>query len=192
MSKDAEVVAVSLHQHDTEYKEVAQLLKETASIDFRIKKIERIQNRALYLQYNVKRWQLSHRHTEHESIERRLWHGTTEDAVRSINYHGFNRSYCGKNESRFGQGVYFAVPSRFALDPRYSKRGQSGLKYVYLAQVLVGRYTGGNKETRVPPPIDRDNPQQVYDSTVNDVESPSIFVIYNDTQAYPQYLITLK
>ncbi|XP_041369659.1 protein mono-ADP-ribosyltransferase PARP15-like [Gigantopelta aegis] len=99
MSKDAEVVAVSLHQHDTEYKEVAQLLKETASIDFRIKKIERIQNRALYLQYNVKRWQLSHRHTEHESIERRLWHGTTEDAVRSINYHGFNRSYCGKNGS---------------------------------------------------------------------------------------------
>ncbi|XP_041362355.1 protein mono-ADP-ribosyltransferase PARP15-like [Gigantopelta aegis] len=194
VSKDTEVIKVTLHPHGTEYREVAELLKETASHDYRIKKIERIHNRALYLQYNVKRWQFSRRKTDlpDESIERRLWHGTTADAVTSINYHGFNRSYCGKNESRFGQGVYFAVPSRFALDPRYSRRGQSGLKHVYLAQVLVGRYAKGNRETRVPPPIDKNNPQLLFDSTVNDVQNPTIFVIYNDTQAYPQYLITLK
>jgi hypothetical protein len=29
--------------------------------------------------------------------ERILWHGTSADALESINLHGFNRSYCGKN-----------------------------------------------------------------------------------------------
>ena len=29
--------------------------------------------------------------------ERRLWHGTDQKAVDSINRMGFNRSYCGKN-----------------------------------------------------------------------------------------------
>lgn len=30
-----------------------------------------------------------------------LWHGTSADALESINLHGFNRSYCGKNGEVF-------------------------------------------------------------------------------------------
>lgn len=33
--------------------------------------------------------------------ERKLWHGTANEAVASINTYGFNRSYCGKN------GIYY-------------------------------------------------------------------------------------
>lgn len=29
--------------------------------------------------------------------ERKLWHGTANESVASINTYGFNRSYCGKN-----------------------------------------------------------------------------------------------
>ena len=32
-----------------------------------------------------------------EPFERNLWHGTSPDSIISINTHGFNRSYCGKN-----------------------------------------------------------------------------------------------
>jgi poly [ADP-ribose] polymerase 10/14/15 len=31
---------------------------------------------------------------------------------------------------------------------------------------------------------------QLYDSTVNNLEAPTIFVTYNDSQAYPEYIVT--
>lgn len=31
-----------------------------------------------------------------------------------------------------------------------------------------------------------------YDSTVNDVNKPSIFVVFRDAQAYPEYLVTFS
>jgi len=33
---------------------------------------------------------------------------------------------------------------------------------------------------------------QLYDTTVNDVKSPGIFVTYHDAQAYPEYLVKFK
>ena len=32
----------------------------------------------------------------------------------------------------------------------------------------------------------------LYDSVVNNVQNPSMFIIFNDTQAYPDYLVTFK
>lgn len=59
--------------------------------------IERIQNQALYTQYAAKRKQMLQQNSHIKNNERELWHGTAADAVTSINHHGFNRSYCGKN-----------------------------------------------------------------------------------------------
>ena len=33
---------------------------------------------------------------------------------------------------------------------------------------------------------------QLYDSTVNNVGNPQIFVTYHDAQAYPEYLVRFK
>ena len=32
----------------------------------------------------------------------------------------------------------------------------------------------------------------LYDSTVNDMANPSIFVVYHDAQAYPEYLVKFR
>ena len=72
--------------------------------------IERIQNQALYTQYSAKRKQMSQQNTRKDN-ERVLWHGTAADAVKSINAHGFNRSYCGKNGNREPQiKIFFISP----------------------------------------------------------------------------------
>jgi poly [ADP-ribose] polymerase 10/14/15 len=63
---------------------------------------------------------------------------------------------------------------------------------MYLARVLTGVYTVGRKEMRVPPARDWAVPHIVYDSLVNRPTQPYIFVIFNDTQAYPEYLITYR
>ena len=74
---------------------------------------------------------------------------------------------------------------------RYATPRPDGKKRMYLAQVLTGEYTRGSKDYRVTP----DNPKQSglqFDSLVDNVRNPEIFVIFVDSQAYPKYLITFK
>ena len=60
-----------------------------------------------------------------------------------------------------------------------------------MAKVLVGRYTIGGRGMKAPPSRDEPgNPGVRYDSVVDNVRNPSIFVIFVDNHCYPEYLIT--
>ena len=61
---------------------------------------------------------------------------------------------------------------------------------MYFGCVLTGKYTKGNSSMLVPPPKSPNNLNVLYDSVVDNVGSPSIFVVFYDPQAYPEYLIT--
>jgi poly [ADP-ribose] polymerase 10/14/15 len=51
----------------------------------------------MYRQYTLRKEELAKRSKQQTATERSLWHGTSADAITSINNGGFNRSYCGKN-----------------------------------------------------------------------------------------------
>ncbi|ESO82513.1 hypothetical protein LOTGIDRAFT_146598 [Lottia gigantea] len=114
-----------------------------------------------------------------------LWHGTDQHAVLNINHYGFNRSYCGKNATLYGQGVYFAVSSSYSVGYASGRPGQGQM---YQCKVLVGQYTRGNSSYRVPP--SKPGTFSVYESLVDNVNKPSMYVIFHDSQIYPEYLIT--
>ena len=61
---------------------------------------------------------------------------------------------------------------------------------MYFGCVLTGKYTKGNSSMLVPPAKSPNNPNVLYDSVVGNVAYPSIFVVFYDAQAYPEYLIT--
>ena len=62
---------------------------------------------------------------------------------------------------------------------------------MYLARVLVGRYTQGHSGLRVPPKDPHSN--SYYDSVANSTGTgASIFVVFYDAQCYPEYLITYQ
>ena len=64
---------------------------------------------------------------------------------------------------------------------------------MYLAKVLVGDYTLGTTEMKAPPlKYDPTNPGLRYDSVVDNVKQPRIYVIFQDNQYYPEYLLTLN
>ena len=67
-----------------------------------------------------------------------------------------------------------------------------GPKMMYLCKVLTGEYTAGKGVKRVPPHKPGNQNYILFDSVVDDTKDPKIFVIFNDTQAYPSYLITFK
>lgn len=91
----------------------------------------------------------------------------------------------------YGQGVYFAVNPQYSLSDTYSPPDNNGHKHIYMCNVLTGMFCRGDSNMRVPP----DNPaaQGVpYNSTVDDINGPKIYVSFHDANVYPAYLITCK
>lgn len=90
----------------------------------------------------------------------------------------------------YGEGVYFAVNAGYSASNTYSRPDPSGHKRMYLCKVLTGEYTVGQGGMRVPPTKPGQQSHILYDSVVNDVNNLVMFIIFNDTQGYPSYLIT--
>ncbi|XP_050977095.1 protein mono-ADP-ribosyltransferase PARP14-like isoform X2 [Labeo rohita] len=152
-------------------------------------KIERVQNSALWRNYMIKKEELEDKN-KHKNNEKLLFHGTGPDTTDQINNHGFNRSFAGMHGALYGNGTYFAV------DPSYSSKGYSkpdnkGHKRMYLARVLVGDFTQGTKGLPTPPKKSSQG-VHLYDSVTDNMNNPTMFVIFNDVQAYPEYLITFR
>ena len=94
--------------------------------------------------------------------------------------------------TRFGRGVYFAVNANYSASDGYSKPDANGNKHMFVACVLTGKYTKGAEDLKTPPPINPKDPLKLYDSVVDNISSPNMFVIFYDAQCYPEYLITFK
>ena len=90
-----------------------------------------------------------------------------------------------------GNGVYFAVDASYSARPTFSPLDlATGLRYMYLAKVLVGDYTVGTKGLLVPPNKHNPNdPIEAFDTVVDQIPNPKIFVTFYDWQCYPEYLI---
>jgi poly [ADP-ribose] polymerase 10/14/15 len=149
--------------------------------------------------YEKNKTVIDHRNPDILSSELNLFHGTTLESIDKICKHGFSRSFCGKNGTLFGKGVYFTIyaeysnkfasslnPPVLASETSTDEPKLNKFKHMILARVLVGMFEKGNPAT-IEPGIRPDGNQ--YDSTVNDVDNPSIYVIYRDYRAYPDYLI---
>ena len=62
---------------------------------------------------------------------------------------------------------------------------------MFVAKVLVGSYTKGHSSYRRPPPkIPSDPRSDLYDSCVDNQSNPSVFVVFDTDQVYPEYIIT--
>ncbi|CAN9504108.1 unnamed protein product [Ophioblennius macclurei] len=157
----------------------------------RIIKVEKVMNHLLYNQYKLKKVSISQRASNPE-IERTLYHGTSESSMKEICIHGFNRSFCGKNATVHGQGVYFAVNSSLSVQDLYSPPNPDGYKYVFVSKVLTGDYTKGCSSMRAAPLKETGDIPLRYDSVTDNITRPSMFVIFNDTQAVPEYIITCQ
>ncbi|XP_070832442.1 poly(ADP-ribose) polymerase family member 14-related sequence 1 isoform X2 [Chaetodon trifascialis] len=179
---------VTIKAGTAEYIEVQNLFRATCTQT--ITRIERIQNPGLWKSLQIKKRDMELRNG-HQNNEKRLFHGTSHNTVAYINEHGFNRSYAGKNATCYGKGTYFAVNASYSASNTYSTPNQNGEKCMYLCRVLTGDYTTGTQNMVVPPAKDATSTRK-YDSVVDNVARPSMFVIFHDSQAYPEYLISFK
>ncbi|KAM5276355.1 protein mono-ADP-ribosyltransferase PARP14 [Hipposideros larvatus] len=186
--KQQDVSLVELQPGNAEYDTVAKEFNQTCS-HFKIKKIERIQNPRLWRSYMIQKKVMDDKN-KHIRNERQLFHGTDAGSLPHVNQLGFNRSYAGKNAVAFGKGTYFAVKASYSANDTYSKPDINKNKHMYYVRVLTGVYTRGNSSLIVPPPKNPQNLTELYDTVTDHVNNPSLFVVFYDHQAYPEYLIT--
>lgn len=92
----------------------------------------------------------------------------------------------------YGQGVYFAVNSALSVQDQYSPPNADGYKFIFVSKVLTGDYTKGCHSMKTAPLKETGDIPLRYDSVTDNITKPSMFVIFNDTQAFPEYLITCQ
>ncbi|KAM9718093.1 protein mono-ADP-ribosyltransferase PARP14-like [Menidia menidia] len=179
---------VNLDPNSQEYKDVAKGFLQTAK--FTIKKIERVQNLYLWHAHSVCKQRILRKNGVAELGEKFLYHGTSAESCSCIERDRFDRSYAGTHAAVYGKGVYFAVNANYSAGG-YSPADASGLRRLYVARVLTGRYTVGKGSMKAPPPRGSD-PTDCFDSLVDNQQPPSMFIIFHDDQAYPEYLISFS
>ena len=122
--------------------------------------------------------------------EKQLFHGTRKDeVVKGILHQNFDVRVNGtSNDVAYGRGIYFALNS--ALSDKYASEPYSQKCWMFVTRVLVGNSAPGRRGYLRPPPVDPAKPYgQLHDSCVNDVNRPTIFVIFDNDQCYPEYVI---
>jgi hypothetical protein len=107
-----------------------------------------------------------------------LYHGTSEEAVYSIANAGFDPS---KNiTSAFGKGTYFAVAAAYSKNYAKPKRHDE-VSFMMMCDVLVGKCCKGSSNSHIKTAL--------YDNSVDNATTPSIYVTPYKYGAYPKYII---
>ncbi|XP_064317640.1 zinc finger CCCH-type antiviral protein 1 isoform X1 [Phalacrocorax carbo] len=179
--------AVKISDTTSEYDKIKQLFLQTMK-SYQIIKIQRIQNPSLWKVFQWQKEQMKRENGGKEVNEKLLFHGTNTSFVEAICIHNFDWRICGSNGTKYGKGSYFA------RDASYSHAYCQPMvkpNIMFVARVLVGNYVKGNA-AYVRPPTKSVDGLQFYDSCVDDESNPSIFVVFEKYQIYPEYLIEYK
>lgn len=192
---------IPLTEHTDEYNTVADYVKKEGLLDRPIVSISRIQNLDLWEIFCRKKKQLM-RIQRRELEERRLFHGTEVKNVDSICKYNFDVRLAGQHGHLYGKGIYFAKHATYAN--KYSRESKDPLllyggetrgvhgeytKIIFLARVIIGKSNVGQKHFQKP---DHGSSENCHDSCVDDNKHPSMFVIFDPNQIYPEYLIQYK
>ena len=139
--------------------------------------------------------------------EKTLFYPSTGVSVDIIWKYGFNLSICHKTSfgnfslfispkvlilnkyflDEFGQGIYFYLNSSYNS---YMDFQVNTVNQVFSCKVLISQFTVGNSSITATT-LPKVNNKRV-DSTVNTYLNPDLFVVYDETHVFPEYLINFE
>ncbi|XP_050970592.1 protein mono-ADP-ribosyltransferase PARP15-like [Labeo rohita] len=188
MSQSDTLQVIDLDPSSTEYQTMNADFKKTVTKT--VLKIQRIQNINVRQLYEVHKKELENKNGPVGAGEKILYHGTSEESCSAIMKTNFNRSLIGQNATIYGHGTYFAVNASYSANATYAIPATDGTQLMFVARVLTGYHAQGQADMKTPPV--RVAPDHHYESLVDNMQNPSMYVVFHDCQAYPEYLITFK
>ncbi|NXP22190.1 PAR12 polymerase, partial [Scytalopus superciliaris] len=179
--------AVVIGSMTSEYNTIKQLFHQTMKT-YSILKIQRIQNPSLWKVFQWQKEKMKRENGGKEVQEKLLFHGTNISFMEAICTRNFDWRICGRNGTNYGMGSYFARDASYSH--AYCEAAEKG-NFMFVARVLVGDYIKGNA-AYVRPPKKSVGGLWFYDSCVDDELNPSVFVVFEKHQIYPEYIIEYK
>lgn len=186
-------------QHSSEFKRIAKEFKKGMP-QAKIDRIERNQNRTLWYKKNshfrdfffltslldrtfyfLKNQLISNKNNYYGN-EQFLFHGSRTDAYEVIMKEGFDHRVANLNGA-IGAGIYFATSSSTSSGYTNSSRWNNTRRMLY-CRVTLGNVGPGSAGLRRPPAIPGKK-GSLYDSVGN----ATMYVIFDNEQAYPEYCI---
>ncbi|CAF0732105.1 unnamed protein product [Adineta ricciae] len=161
-----------------------------------IVEVYRIQNPRIFQQYVAHRESFAARS---QATERVLYRLAQDNLVDDVCAHGFNQSHTDSAFSVYGHGCHFyckamdiartatLLANSQQIIPIHIQQQQQqtptkpSIRFLFVCKVLVGRYTRGEASMKTCP--------LGYDSLVDNIHSPEVFVTHHDAQVLPEYLI---
>lgn len=153
-----------------EYAKVSDHFKASMR-NFKIEKIKKVQNAQLLEAFKSKK-------NEMKREEQILFCATERSNVASICKNNFDWLLHGSHDTKYGKGNYF---TKDAFSSHKNCPFDSRNIVMFVARVLVGNFIEGHMSYQRPPPQ--------YDSCVDTRLNPSVFVIFQKDQIYPEYVI---
>eukprot|EP01061_Rhynchopus_euleeides_P027222 TRINITY_DN4431_c0_g1_i1.p1 TRINITY_DN4431_c0_g1~~TRINITY_DN4431_c0_g1_i1.p1 ORF type:complete len:422 (+),score=84.32 TRINITY_DN4431_c0_g1_i1:44-1309(+) len=190
--QDANLKLVDLAAGTPEHTKVVALFSKTMP-NARVASVVRVQNKALWKRYSVEREVMQE---AGNATTKSLFHGTRGTAPEMVynGQDGFDMRFC--TSGMWGIASYFAVNSSYSHSYAFRKDSQHQM---FLAEVLVGNTknygSSSKKDLRMPPVIQggaqSDGPAvKRYDSVTGETGGSVVHMVYANSKAYPEYLIT--
>ncbi|XP_071798571.1 uncharacterized protein [Asterias amurensis] len=175
-----------------EYINIANLFWDTMDDKATIISIQRVQNLELWEDFTKMSERMKKRKRGQPVLQKQLFHGTQEKYKDPISRQNFDWRLSGTTVGTlYGKGSYFARDASFSNS--YTLPDSDDCRYVFVAQVLIGDTITGDPSYVRPPPKDLNDPHgELYDSCVDKMSNTEIFVVFEKTQVYPEYLIRYK
>uniref|UniRef100_UPI000180D214 poly [ADP-ribose] polymerase 14-like isoform X2 n=1 Tax=Ciona intestinalis TaxID=7719 RepID=UPI000180D214 len=194
MKRNEKLLTVDVDPWSDEFKKVLKEFKQSSSFIKSVVKLQRLQHPFQYDQFHSREkdveTELKSRNKTHLPVTRRLFHGTSPESCEKICKEGFNRSYAGKNATKYGKGMYFAVNSSYCHDNGFAQQG-AGNCHMFLADVVTGEFGQGSPNSIVPPSTSSGNKESCH-SAVDNTTNPSMFIVFRDYCVYPHYLLSYQ
>ncbi|CAF3434900.1 unnamed protein product [Rotaria sp. Silwood1] len=158
--------------------------------------IHRVQNPRLFQQYIAYKEKLAARSQDTERILYRLAQGHLIDDMCA---NGFNQSHTDSAFSAYGHGCHYYCKAKeinrtatllaqnhqtIPIRLQQQTLAKPQRRYLFVCKVLVGRQIRGDPSMKTCPPG--------YDSLVDNMTLPEVFVPSYDAQVLPEYLITYQ
>ena len=89
--------------------------------------------------------------------------------------------------TRFGKGAYFSTTSSYS--DGFAEEDGDGYRWMFLAEVITGQYDKGHKGLATAPYLNSD---AQYHSVVDNIDFPTMYVVFKDAAVYPLYILTYK
>ncbi|XP_044522671.1 protein mono-ADP-ribosyltransferase PARP9 [Gracilinanus agilis] len=179
----------NVHMSDFLKEEMLQKKKkvfEKAGLE--VQKVKSISNLILEATYKDRKKMIQSRRGN-GNVSLTLYQEVPYQFCKLIKRIGFQSIYSMPPDAHYGDGIYFNKSLGNLVDNIRRTPDSDCLIYIFEAEVAVGAYCRGNAAYISPPPLGT-RTMDAYDSVVDDVNNPETFVIFDSTQALPQFLYT--